>query len=213
MRFEVFCILIPVFIASLTLHELAHGWVANRLGDPTARLLGRLSLNPIVHLDPLGTMMLVLTYWLPGGFLFGWAKPVPVDPGNLGRHVQRKMALIGAAGPATNFLIALVFGAALAHGTYTGVVYSVLAYAVIVNIVLGVFNLLPIPPLDGSRIIGGFMDRQTYETWSGFDQYGMLIVLGGLIFFRGEFSALIREAIDDVANLIHLIVQGHPLFA
>ncbi len=105
-RVEVFLYLIPIIIGSLTLHELAHGWTAYKLGDPPAKLLGRLSLTPIVHLDPLGTLMFLLSYWT--GFLFGWAKPVPVDLSNFRGHPQRKMVIVAAAGPATNFLNAIL---------------------------------------------------------------------------------------------------------
>src|SRR4051794_21524578 len=116
LRLEAFLYLIPIFIGSLTLHELAHGWVAYRLGDPTAKFLGRLSPNPLVHLDPLGTAMFLLSYWT--GFLFGWAKPVPVDPRNFRGHPQRGMALVGAAGPAMNFLLAILCALLARQGSY-----------------------------------------------------------------------------------------------
>ena len=200
-KLEVFLIVLPIFIGSLTLHELAHGYVAYRLGDPTAKLLGRLSLNPIVHLDPLGSLMFVASYWA-GGFLFGWAKPVPVDPRNLRGGPQRGMALVGIAGPITNFLLAVVFGALLAHTTYTGTAQQVIVYGMYVNIVLGVFNLLPIPPLDGSRIVAGFMDRQTYAAWSSLDQYGMIFLLVLFFVFQGQFTTLLQHSTTDVSTLI-----------
>ena len=149
-----FLLLAPVFIVSLTLHELAHGLAAYRLGDRTAKDKGRLTLNPIPHLDPLGSLILVLTYF-GGSFLFGWAKPVPVDPRNLRTSPQVGMALVGAAGPATNFVLALISGAVLAHSELTGDAFSIAAYSLEINVILGVFNLFPIPPLDGSRVIGG----------------------------------------------------------
>lgn len=209
-KLEVFLIVLPIFIGSLTLHELAHGLVAYRLGDPTAKMMGRLSLNPIVHLDPLGSLFFVLSYWA-GGFLFGWARPVPVDPRNLRGGPQRGMAMVGIAGPITNFVLALLFGAILAHSTYTGTTYDVLIYAFYVNIVLGVFNLLPIPPLDGSRIVAGFMDRQTYAAWSSLDQYGMVILLLLFFVFQGQFTTLLQNATSDVATVISNVVGGTPI--
>jgi Zn-dependent protease len=208
-KLETFLILMPIFVGSLTLHELAHGWSALKLGDPTARSLGRLSLNPLVHLDPLGSLFFVISYWV-GGFLFGWAKPVPVDPRYF-RHPQRGMAIVGAAGPVTNFVLATIFGAALAHGTYGELTTRVLVYAFQVNIVLGVFNLLPIPPLDGSRIVGGFMDRATWVRWSQLDQYGMYALLAIFLLFQNQFSLLLQDATDHVAKGISLIVGGQPL--
>jgi Zn-dependent protease len=209
-KFEVFLIVLPIFIGSLTLHELAHGFVAYRLGDPTAKMMGRLSLNPIVHLDPLGSLFFVASYWA-GGFLFGWARPVPVDPRNLRGGPQRGMAMVGIAGPITNFVLAVLFGAILAHTTYTGTTYDVLIYAFYVNIVLGVFNLLPIPPLDGSRIVAGFMDRQTYAAWSSLDQYGMVILLLLFFVFQGQFTTLLQSSTSDVATVISSIVGGTPI--
>ena len=124
-----FLLLAPVFIVSLTLHELAHALAAYRLGDRTAKEMGRLTLNPITHLDPLGSLILVLTYF-SGSFLFGWAKPVPVDPRNLRTSPQVGMALVGAAGPATNFVLALISGAVLAHTELTGDAFSIVVYAI-----------------------------------------------------------------------------------
>jgi Zn-dependent protease len=207
---ETFIILVPIFLGSMTLHELAHGWVAWKLGDPTARYLGRLSLNPIVHMDPLGTLMFAVSYWA-GGFLFGWAKPVPVDPRNLRGHVQRSMAVIGAAGPITNFLIATAVAYPLAHGQYSLTVTKVLYYTFQVNVVLGVFNLLPIPPLDGSRIVGGFMNRYTYERWASLDQYGMIAVLLLFFFFQNQFRILLHGGMQHVADAIHVVVGGQSI--
>jgi len=204
-----FLLLAPVFIVSLTLHELAHGWTAYKLGDPTAKLLGRLSLNPIVHLDPLGTLMFLLSYWT--GFLFGWAKPVPVDPRNLRTSPQVGMALVGAAGPATNFILALISGAVLAHSELTGDAFSIAAYSLEINVILGVFNLFPIPPLDGSRVIGGFMPRDVYERWAALDQYGMFAVFGLFILFNAQTSRILLSGFEHVVRLISFTVGGQPL--
>jgi Zn-dependent protease len=205
-----FLLLAPVFIISLTLHELAHGLTAYRLGDRTAKDLGRLTLNPIAHLDPLGSLILVLTYF-GGSFLFGWAKPVPVDPRNLRTSPQVGMALVGAAGPVTNFVIALVAGAVWAHNELTGDTAKIVAYTITVNVILGVFNLFPIPPLDGSRVIGGFMPRDVYARWAALDQYGMFAVFGLFFLFNNQTSTLLESGFEKVLRVISAIVGGHPL--
>jgi Zn-dependent protease len=205
-----FLLLAPIFIVSLTLHELAHALTAYRLGDRSAQEMGRLTLNPLAHLDPLGSAILVITYF-SGSFLFGWAKPVMVDPRNLRTSPQVGMALVGAAGPATNFLLALGAGAVWAHTQLTGDALTIVYWAIVINVSLGVFNLLPIPPLDGSRIIGGFMPRETYARWQALDQYGMYVVFGLVIFFRGPTSSLLGGAFDAVLRIISAIVGGYPL--
>jgi Zn-dependent protease len=205
-----FLLLAPVFIVSLTLHELAHGLAAYKLGDRTAKDQGRLTLNPIAHMDPLGSLILALTYF-GGSFLFGWAKPVPVDPRNLRTSPQVGMALVGAAGPATNFLIALVAGGVWAHNELSGDTAKIVAYAITVNVILGVFNLFPIPPLDGSRVIGGFMPRDVYARWAALDQYGMFAVFGLFFIFNNQTSTLLQSAFEKVLTVISAIVGGHPL--
>jgi Zn-dependent protease len=205
-----FLLLAPVFIVSLTLHELAHGLAAYKLGDRTAKDMGRLTLNPIVHMDPLGSLILVITYF-GGSFLFGWAKPVPVDPRNLRTSPQVGMALVGAAGPATNFVLAVIAAAVFAHSHLTGDAFTLVGYAITVNIILGVFNLFPIPPLDGSRIIGGFMPSDVYARWAALDQYGMFAVFGLFIFFRDPTSRLLESGFENVLRVISAVVGGTPL--
>jgi Zn-dependent protease len=205
-----FLLLAPVFIVSLTLHELAHGLAAYKLGDRTAKDMGRLTLNPIRHMDPLGSLFLALTYF-GGSFLFGWAKPVPVDPRNLRTSPQVGMALVGAAGPATNFVLALIAGAVFAHTNLTGDAFTLLGYAITINIILGVFNLFPIPPLDGSRIIAGFMPREVYTHWAELDRYGMFAVFALFIFFRDPTSRLLESGFENILRLISAIVGGQPL--
>jgi Zn-dependent protease len=205
-----FLLLAPVFIVSLTLHELAHALVAYRLGDRTAKEMGRLTLNPIAHMDPLGSLILVVTYF-GGSFLFGWAKPVPVDPRNLRTSPQVGMALVGAAGPASNFVIALIAGGVWAHTQLTGDTAKIVAYTITVNVILGVFNLFPIPPLDGSRVIGGFMPRDVYARWAALDQYGMFAVFGLFFLFNHQTSTLLESGFEKVLRVISAIVGGHPL--
>ena len=155
MDLTVVLIAAPVLLASLTLHEVAHGFVANALGDPTARDAGRLTLNPLKHLDPLGTIVLLATL-STGEFLFGWAKPVPVDPRHF-RSERTGMMLVGAAGPLTNLALAIVAGLAIRLVAADSVAYTVLVYVFILNMILALFNILPIPPLDGSKVLGGFL--------------------------------------------------------
>lgn len=208
--------LIPVLVFSMTLHELAHGTVAYRLGDPTAKLRGRLTINPLKHLDPLGTAMFFITAAIPGGFIFGWAKPIPVSPYYF-KNRQRGMMWVGLAGPATNFVLAVIFAVVLnllepalnKNGYISGYlfgagapsipwVFTLLFLAMRVNVVLGVFNLIPIPPLDGSRVLGGFLPRGAYERWVAIDRYGIIIIVlllvllsyGGFgeVIFRGQLA-------------------------
>jgi Zn-dependent protease len=205
-----FLLLAPVFIISLTLHELAHALTAYRLGDRTAKEMGRLTLNPIAHMDPLGSLILVLTYF-GGSFLFGWAKPVPVDARNLRTSPQVGMALVGVAGPITNFVLALIAGAIWAHNELTGDTAKIVAYTITINVILGVFNLFPIPPLDGSRVIGGFMPRDVYERWAALDQYGMFVVFGMFILFNNQTSTILESGFEKVLSVISAVVGGHPL--
>ena len=204
MPLDLFLLLLPVVIASLSLHELAHAYVAWRLGDPTAKDQGRLTLNPIAHLDPLGTLMFALTALL-AGVPFGWAKPVPVDPRNF-RRAKEGMALVAVAGPVTNFLLALVALAVLRHAGLDGRAFNVVALAYLVNVILGLFNLIPIPPLDGSRIIGVLMDNATYARWIALDAVGMLIVFGVFFLFQDEFTLVLESALDQVTRVMDVLV-------
>jgi Zn-dependent protease len=201
---ETFVLLAPCVLVSLTLHELAHAWTAWKLGDPTAKELGRLTLNPLKHLDPLGTAMFAITA-LAANTPFGWAKPVPVQPGHF-RRPKEGMALVAAAGPATNFLLALAVLAIIAHVDLDGEAAEVAFYAYLVNVVLGIFNLIPIPPLDGSRIIGVFMSDDAYRQWARLDAYGMILVLGLFLVFRDESSTLLTRAYDAVTEVMVKIV-------
>lgn len=145
-----------VLILSIVLHEVAHGYMANWLGDPTARLAGRLSVNPLRHIDPLGSIIIpAMLYLSHAGFLFGWAKPVPYNPYNL-RNQRWGDALVAIAGPLANFLLALIFAIFVRIAVSVGYSQSFIAlasYIVFMNVLLGTFNLIPVPPLDGSKII------------------------------------------------------------
>jgi Zn-dependent protease len=201
---DVFLALLPIVLVSLTLHELGHAYVAWKLGDPTAKEQGRLTLNPIAHLDPLGTLMFALTALIVN-LPFGWARPVPVRPGYF-RRPKEGMAIVAAAGPAMNFLIALVCLAVIRHVELGDLTFEVVENAYIVNIILGLFNLIPVPPLDGSRIVGVLMDRATYARWIQLDQFGMLIVFGSFFIFQDEFSTLLLDALRNITRVMDVLV-------
>lgn len=204
MDLETFLLLAPIVLLSLAFHELAHAIVAFKLGDPTAKDEGRITLNPIKHLDPLGTLMFAVTS-LVAGLPFGWAKPVPVRPGYF-KHPKEGMAIVAAAGPATNFVIALVCLAIFQHAGLQGEAEEVVRLAYLVNVVLGIFNLIPIPPLDGSRVVGVLMNDATYARWVQLDQYGMIAVLALFFIFRDEFATLLGSALDSVTRVMNTIV-------
>lgn len=174
---------LPVLFA-VTVHEVAHGWVAHRLGDPTAMMLGRLTLNPIKHIDPVGTILVPMILLMLGGFIFGWAKPVPVTPENL-RNPKRDMAIVAAAGPLSNLIMAvlwmLLMKLAYSLGGDLRWVAEPLWFmgiaGVSINIVLMVLNLLPLPPLDGGRVLAGILPGPQAYQLSRIEPYGMLILV------------------------------------
>ena len=181
-----------VLLFSVVIHEISHGFIAERLGDPTARLAGRLTLNPLKHLDPFGSVILpLLLSLLPGGIVFGWAKPVPYNPSNL-KNPERDGALIAAAGPISNLIVALVFGILYriihSFGIYSflvpvGDLFSII---VIINIMLMIFNLVPLPPLDGSKVVLAIWPRSASELRYFFERYGFFLLLA-FIFFGFQF--------------------------
>lgn len=178
-RLSVF--LLPALLG-IILHEIAHGFVAYRLGDPTAKDAGRLTLNPIPHIDPVGLLVFVIT-GIAGGFVFGWAKPVPVNARYFS-NPSKGMMLVALAGPCTNILLAIIFALILASLMHLQIVAngivekiaSILFYGVGINIGLACFNLLPIPPLDGSRVIAGILPNQMAYYYFKLERFGLLIV-------------------------------------
>jgi Zn-dependent protease len=166
---------IVILILSVVIHEVSHGYAAEALGDPTARLQGRLTLNPMRHLDPVGSVLVPLITWFAGGFILGWAKPVPYNPYNL-RMGRWGEALVAAAGPASNIVLALVFGMVMRFAPVTGTLLEVLSFVVLINIVLAIFNLVPIPPLDGSKILFAFLPYRYGAIRAFLERYGLIVV-------------------------------------
>jgi len=192
-----------VVIPSITSHEAAHGFAADRLGDPTARSLGRLTLNPIPHIDIVFTILLPALLLLVGSpILFGGAKPVPVDVRRL-HHPRRDWAIVGAAGPLTNLLLALLMAITLSvliNGfgvPQSAVIVEVLAVGIYFNVLLCVFNLLPIPPLDGSRVVQLLLSGSALKAYQRLEQYGLLLIVV-LVFFFPPALALIASLVRDL---------------
>lgn len=191
-------IVIPILVYSAILHEIAHGYVADRLGDPTARLMGRLTLDPRPHIDPFLSILLPLLLYLTSPIIFGGAKPVPVDPFNL-KDGRKDIALVSLAGPLTNILLAIIatliiklfFGDMsfdfLSQDSFIG---FVLATIVRINVLLAIFNLLPIPPLDGSKVFALILPEKMADTYLSFSSFGTIILLFLLLFPIGGFSLM-----------------------
>ncbi len=176
---------------SVVIHEVSHGYAASSLGDDTAKWEGRLTLNPIKHLDFIGSFLVPTFSYLLGGFIFGWAKPVPYNPHNL-RPGRWSEALVAAAGPASNIVIAIIFGLLLRFstsdlGSFAGAAFiEIAAVIVFINIILALLNLMPIPPLDGSKILFAFFPHKFSQIRASFERYGILLVLF-FIFFIWQF--------------------------
>lgn len=202
-------LVIAFLILSLALHEVAHGWVALKCGDPTARDLGRLSLNPIVHIDIVWTVIVPVMTYISGGILFGGAKPVPVDFRRL-RHPLRDMALVAVAGPLTNLVLAALFLVTWKLAVWVGpyeeldLLPRVLTGALAFNAILFVFNLIPIPPLDGSRIMTWLLPPGMREPYAAFERFGMIVIIG-LLFFVPQFQLLFQGGFRQTLRFLDTI--------
>ena len=170
---EVLVLLIPVLLFALVFHEFSHAWIAYKLGDPTARYAGRLTLNPVAHLDPVGGLMILFVG-------FGWAKPVPVDPRYL-KNPREDMMKIAFAGPASNLLLAFIAGTILRFGIGQGSIAMMLILFTQINIMLAVFNMIPVSPLDGSQIFSGLLIRTNPDLVRNLQIYGPQILLGAIL--------------------------------
>ena len=197
---EVLVLLIPVLLFALVFHEFSHGWVANKLGDPTAKYAGRLTLNPIVHLDILGSLMILFVG-------FGWAKPVPVDSRYLA-NPRMDMMKIAFAGPAANLLLALIAGTIIRITGYMGVLTSMLIMFTQINIMLAVFNMIPIPPLDGSQIFSGLMVRHNPDIVMKLQMYGPQILMGLILFGMFTSFSPIWMIISPFVNFFMFLFAG-----
>ncbi|MDO8633393.1 MAG: site-2 protease family protein [bacterium] len=190
MDFLIFQIVILIF--SIVLHEVSHGWVANSLGDPTAKNAGRLTLNPLPHIDPLGSIFLpLLLAFFHSPALIGWAKPVPINPMNLTDQKWGNLK-VALAGPASNVILAVVFGLVLRFTPLnsTGPLFEAILHIININLLLALFNLIPIPPLDGSHVLFTLLPRSLDALKNFLAQYGPLLILF-LVFFFPPFSFLL----------------------
>lgn len=189
-------LVIPAMLIGITVHEYSHGRMADYLGDPTPRAAGRLSLNPLVHLDLLGSLMIIIAG-------FGWAKPVPVSSRYF-KDPKRDMLLVGIAGPVANFITAFIFSLPLRFGLFSAdsYIYGIFYYIIIINVALGVFNLLPIPPLDGSHIIKAFLPESAMPAFQWFEQNGIIVLFIFLFIFRGAFSLIIGPILNFIISLL-----------
>lgn len=194
---------IAVLILSVVIHEVSHGFAANYLGDPTARLQGRLSLNPLPHIDPIGSVLIpLLLFFTNTGVMFGWAKPVPVNPYNLrGKFGE---AIVAAAGPLSNIFVALVFGLLIRAGAnmMPASFLQIAASVVIINIVLAIFNLVPIPPLDGSKILFAFLPYHLHQIRESLERYGFFIVLIFIVFLWQYLTPVIGVVFSFLTGIL-----------
>jgi Zn-dependent protease len=198
-----------ILIYSVILHEVAHGWLADYLGDPTARLSGRLTLDPRPHIDPLTTIALPLLLVFTGSpIIFGAAKPVPVDPFNF-RDAKKDMALVAAAGPLANLSLALFFSLALRlsdvfvlNHYLLSSIHNLASYGVQINVILAIFNLLPLPPLDGFRVAGGLLPDEYARNWLALERLGFTFLLFVLLFFGPLISSFISPLAETLFRFL-----------
>lgn len=198
--------LIAILVVSVIIHEVSHGFVANWLGDPTARLEGRLTLNPVSHIDPMGSLVLPAILALSSSpFLFGWAKPVPYNPYNLGRGGRWAEAMVAGAGPAANVLIALLFALLIRLNVLPEATVSLAVSIVFLNILLALFNLLPIPPLDGSKVFSQLLPQSLalqYQRIRVMLEQNLFLGFGVVIVFILLFGSWLASFITAITRFL-----------
>jgi len=193
-------LMVVVLLFSVIVHEVAHGYVALLNGDPTARMLGRITLNPVPHIDPVGTILLPLILLLShAGILFGWARPVPVNPLNYRNYRWGEFA-VSAAGPVSNLVLAAVFSLLLRLGLGNVGLMKLASFGVSINIFLALFNLIPIPPLDGSHILAILLPRDLARLYAYLEPVGFILIL--VLFYTGILSAIIMPFYRAIAVLL-----------
>ncbi|MEK7200766.1 MAG: site-2 protease family protein [Patescibacteria group bacterium] len=190
-----FIFIIIILIMSVVVHEVSHGYAALALGDPTAKYQGRLTLNPLNHLDPIGSFLVPLLGYFAGGFIIGWAKPVPFNPYNL-RNAKWGEALVAIAGPLSNISLAFIFGLLIRFGSNLIILnqafLSLASFVVIINITLAIFNLVPIPPLDGSKILFALLPYKWQGIRESFEKYGLILVFIFIFFLWQIMSPVVH---------------------
>ncbi|KKS28873.1 MAG: Peptidase M50 [candidate division WWE3 bacterium GW2011_GWE2_43_18] len=190
----IFAVVLIALVVSLSVHEFAHAWVSDKLGDPTARQLGRVTLNPRAHVDPLGMLLLVVAG-------FGWGRPVPFNPGNL-KYPKRDSALIALAGPGSNFILAVLAAVILKFVSSGSMVGGALYLLVFYNLMLGVFNLMPFHPLDGFKIVGGLLPNNLAIQWYQMQPYGIIILV--VFIFTDSFQKIVLPVVGILTKLLGL---------
>lgn len=199
-------IVIPVFLIAITFHEYSHGKVAQYLGDPTAAQMGRLTFNPLAHVDIFGTVILPLFLILSGFYPFGYAKPVPVNPYHFSNR-RRGMMYVGLAGPGANFAVAAAASLIYRSGFISPetAIGLFLQYLIVINLLLGVFNLTPIPPLDGSRVLAGLLPPAAASAYESLERYGIILLFVFIFFFWSIF----RTILSFILNPLYALFLGH----
>ncbi len=198
----------PLLLFSITVHEFAHGFVADKRGDSTARILGRLTLNPLAHIDFFGTIILSVISIITGAPVFGWAKPVPVNPYEL-FNPKRDMAYVGIAGPISNLLVAVLAGVALRIINlipFLSFISPIFIFLIYINVLLPVFNLIPVPPLDGSRVVSGLLPSELSYQYERITPYGFIIVI--FLLMSGFLNIIFRVIVQPLAFFIIKYIAG-----